>query len=175
MKVKSLALGLVLSVFSFTSSAVDGYKGVKFGSDVKTVLAAKWCNFKKYNENETKGLDAYYCENFKLSGKDSLAMAIFLDGKFERLSLTLNIDINSVIAALEKKYGNASSASTPEEVKKAMELGGSIYIRYDNDTVIVIGSRDIEAKKDYSQLVYTSPDYDKRLSELQAKELDNDL
>ena len=175
MKIKSLALGLALSVFSFTSSAVDGYKGVKFGSDVKTVLAAKLCNLQKYNDNKTKGLDAYYCNNFKLSGKDTTAMAIFLDGKFERLSISLNMDINPVMATLEKKYGKASSMSTPEEAKKVMSEGGSIHIKYDNDTIIATVDRDIEEKKEYTHLIYTSPDYDKLLSQLQVRELDNDL
>ncbi|MGX7911113.1 hypothetical protein [Klebsiella pneumoniae] len=175
MSCKTISLGILLAFISFQSFAVDGYKDVKFGVDVKSVLAAKWCNFKKYNDGGIKGLQSFYCTNFKFSGSDTLAVAIFLDGKFERLAISLNSGIDPLTSALEKKYGKPSSTSTPEEGQKAMTQGGSIYIRYDNDTVLLVGTRDISEGKDRSQLIYSSADYDKKLSALQAQNLEGDL
>ncbi|AYC19837.1 hypothetical protein DZA65_02959 [Dickeya dianthicola] len=175
MKFKTIALVIALSATSFGVAAVDGYKGVKFGSDLKTVIAAKWCNLKKYEEKKINGVESYYCQDFKFSGSNSLAMVLFLNGKFERLAITLNDGINPVVAALERKYGQPSSSSTPEEAKAALANGGSIYIKYDNDTIFVAGHRDASTGKDFSQLIYTSPNFDQAMEAQQAKNLGNDL
>ncbi|WMW97834.1 hypothetical protein VI609_20870 [Klebsiella pneumoniae] len=172
---KTISLGVLISFISFQSFAVDGYKGVKFGADVNSVLAAKWCNFQKYKDSGIKGLQSYYCENFKFSGSDTLAMAIFLDGKFERIAISLNSGVAPLTAALEKKYGKPSSTTTPEEGQRVMAQGGSLYIRYDKDTVLLVGTRDISSGQDMSQLIYSSADYDKKLANLQAQNLEGDL
>lgn len=82
MKLKSIALGMFLFVASSSAMAVDGYKGVKFGSSLNELNAGKLCTWNKYQKNKTDGMDYYSCENFKFSGKNTLAMAFFIDKKF---------------------------------------------------------------------------------------------
>ncbi|HDS4634401.1 TPA: hypothetical protein QH210_003597 [Klebsiella pneumoniae subsp. pneumoniae] len=175
MRFQKVSLGISLLLLSHQALAVDGYKGVKFGSDIKSVMAAKWCSFQQYKDSGIKGVQSYYCRDFKFSGTDTLAMAIFIEGKFERLAINLNTGIDPLTSALEKKYGKPSSTSTPEEGEKVMTQGGSIYIRYDNDTVLLVGTRDITKGKDTSQLIYSSADYNEKLTTLQSRNLDGDL
>lgn len=175
MKIKIVVIGLILSLTSSLAMAVDGYKDVKFGSSIKEVLDKKWCNWTAYKNSKPSGLQGYYCTDFKFSGQPTLAIAIFIDGKFERLSIILNRDITPVISALQKKYGPQSSSSSKEDSTKAIEHGGEIYIKFDNDTVFVSVNRDVKTQKDTSSLVYTSQNYDNLYAKTQEKELEGEL
>ncbi|QHP82375.1 hypothetical protein EO763_22190 [Pectobacterium odoriferum] len=170
-----IIIGVFLSALSFSSTAVDGYKDVKFGADVNTVLAANLCSLKKNESGKIKGVESYYCTDFKFSGSDTLAIVFFLNGKFERLAINLNANIDAVASALGKRYGKPSSLSTPEEADWALANGGAIYIRYDNDTVFITAHRDASTRKDLGQLIYTSPSYANLMKLLQEKNLENDL
>ncbi|MBN3174846.1 hypothetical protein H4F69_14960 [Pectobacterium brasiliense] len=174
MKLKTITLGIILSVMSSTAFAADGYKNVKFGSSVETVLASKLCSLQKY-KSDTHGMDSYACQDFVFSGQPTLAMAIFLNGKFQRFAISLNTSATPVLEGLTKKYGPASSSSTAEEMDRAAVTGDSIFVRFDNDTVFVQGNKNLSTGKDEGILVYTTPQYDKELLALQAKSLRNDL
>ncbi|HEN3660453.1 TPA: hypothetical protein U5E42_000125 [Yersinia enterocolitica] len=173
MKLRAISLGLALAVMSSSVLAVDGYKGVKFGSNIDTLLKSNICSFKKYDENTT--VTTYLCKDFKFSGSNTIAMAFFLDGKFQRLAISLNTNVVSVLDGLVKKYGPASSASTAEEMKLASTTGEPIYVKFDNDTVFVKGQKDLPTGKDEGVLVYTSSTYEKELVRLQSKAVQDDL
>ena len=177
MKLKSIILGLSLVTISFTSMAVDGYKGVKFGSNFEDLKAAKICSWKQYADNKVKGMDTYYCDNFKFSGLNTIAMAIFMGGSFERFSIVLNDnqDVTALADSLMKKYGKPSSSFTQEEFKDFQNNGGSLTVKFDEDTVILGMNRDPGTKADSMQLLYSSPSYFEKLKKLQQKNMEGDL
>ncbi|CNJ92458.1 Uncharacterised protein [Yersinia mollaretii] len=174
MKLRTISLGLALAVMSSSVLAVDGYKGVKFGSNLDTLLSSKICTFKKY-DNDSTGIAAYACKDFKFSGTNTVAMAFFLDGKFQRLAITLNTNVESVLDGLVKKYGAASSTSTAEEMEKAQTTGEPVYLRFDNDTIFVRGQNNQSTGKYEALLVYSSPSYGKELLKIQSKAVQDDL
>ena len=173
MKLRTISLGLALAVMSSSVLAVDGYKGVKFGSDIETLLKSNICTFKKYDESSI--VTTYVCKDFKFSGSNTIAMAFFLDGKFQRFAITLNVKVDSVFDGLVKKYGPASSTSTAEEMHNASTTGEPIYIRFDNDTVFIRGQKDLTTGEDSGLLVYSSANYAKELTRIQSKSIQNDL
>ncbi|WP_145546541.1 hypothetical protein [Yersinia intermedia] len=173
MKFRTISLGLALAVMSSSVLAVDGYKGVKFGSNVDTLLKSNICSFKKYDDDTT--VTTYFCKDFKFSGSNTVAMAFFLDGKFQRFAITLNVKVDSVFNGLVKKYGPASSTSTAEEMHNASTTGEPIYIRFDNDTIFIRGQRDLSTGKDDGMLIYSSPSYEEELTKMQLKTIQGDL
>lgn len=173
MKLRTISLGLALAVMSSSVLAVDGYKGVKFGSNIDTLLKSNICSFIKYDDSPT--VTTYFCKDFKFSGSNTIAMAFFLDGKFQRLAITLNVKVDSVFDGLVKKYGPASSTSTAEEMHNASTTGKPIYIRFDNDTVFILGQKDLSTGKDNGMLIYSSPNYAKELTKIQSKNIQDDL
>lgn len=177
MKVKSIAFVVGLLAFSSASVAVDGYKGVKFGYNVNQLKAAKICSWKEYADNKIKGMETYYCENFKFSGVSTLATAIFLNGNFERLSIMLNDNQNVITLAesLKKKYGVPSSTFTADEFNNVQSNGGSLTIKFDSDTVILGMSRDPSTKADTAMLIYSAPSYFDKLKQLEQANMENDL
>ena len=174
---KSIALGLVLLAASIPASAVDGYKDAKFGTNIESVKKAKLCNWKKYTGGGRKGVDTYYCEDFSFAGQDSLAFAYFINGSFERLSITINsdLDITALVESLKKKYGAPSSLPNAEEVASAQKNGGSLNMKFDNDTIIVGVSRDANTMVETSLLIYSSSDYFNLLKKLDSKNIEGDL
>lgn len=175
MKLKLISLGVILFTVSSFAIAVDGYKNVKFGSSFSEFNASKLCSWKKYDKNKTGGMDSYVCDNFKFSGKNSLAMAFFIDGKFERLAIPIEENSMAVIDSLKKKYGEPSSSFTAEEFERAQTFGGAINIKFDKDTIILNVTRDPETKQDTTHLVYTSAEYDAMYKKLQEKSIENDI
>ncbi|EFX7053210.1 hypothetical protein VYN02_001036 [Shigella sonnei] len=175
MNIKPIIVGTLLSALAFNAFAVDGYKNVKFGSDFATLKKANFCTWKKGDDYSVKSVDTYYCTNFKFSGEDTLAVAIFINGKFERLSINVNRDVEELLAALKAKYGEPSSTSSIEAAKKAATNGGEVYIKFDNDTIFVSVDHDLERQMDLSSLVYSSPDYSKKFSSVKTKSLEDDV
>lgn len=167
-------LGLVISG---EVAAVDGYKGVKFGSSFSQLQAGKICSWEKYEADKTPGMDTYYCTNFQFAGKKRTGLAIFIDKKFERISVPLTKDIGfeALADSLKKKYGEPSSVFTQEDIQKAMTDGGEVNVKFDNDTVIISITHDVSTNADTSLLIYTSPDYFEKMNKIQAKALDGDL
>lgn len=170
---KTIAFLGLISV-AFSAGAVDGYKGVKFGSSIAEVSKAHICDFKPY-KNDVPGLDSLMCMDFKFSGNNTLASAIFINGKFERFVIRLNTSSDAVIDALKDKYGEISSSSSQEDMNRVTANGGNIFIRFDHDTVIVQGNHDADTKKDTGLLIYTTADYDSKLLAIKSKKLKEDL
>lgn len=173
MKKIAILLGLMISTSSVY--AVDGYKGVKFGASVDEVKAKHLCTMKDYKV-DTPGMSSIVCGDFKFSGMQTQAFAIFLNGKFERFAIVLNSnDTDAIITGLNDKYGAPSSASSKEELQDAVKTGGNVFIKYDKDTVVFQGSRDSETLKDTGFLIYTTADYDSKLASLKSKKFKEDL
>ncbi|MEH4623087.1 hypothetical protein PO369_05720 [Phytobacter diazotrophicus] len=177
MKSRRFALGVLLLAFSSMSSAVDGYKGVKFGSAFKDLKAAKLCTWKKYEDNSIKGMDSYYCENFKFSGLTTVAMAFFLDGSFERFSIVVDKsqNVTALAESLVQKYGKPSSSFTDDELRNVQKNGGELTIKFDNDTVMLGIKHDVSTNTDSTMLLYSSSEYFGKLGKLQKSGFDNDL
>lgn len=172
---KILLIAFLFSSLTSSALAVDGYKGVKFGAGVESLKKENICNFKKWKKEQLKGMDSYYCSDFKFSGESTMAIAIFLNGKFSRFAININQSVDPVLKALAKKYGNPSSTSTQQEANDVMANGGTMYVRYDNDTIILAGTIDQVSKEQSGQLIYTSPDYDKVLLGLKVAGVEDDL
>ncbi|HDT2145340.1 hypothetical protein [Kosakonia sacchari] len=177
MNIKSIILGLGLVAFTSAASAVDGYKGIKFGSDFNQLKAAKICTWKEYKDNKIKGMQTYYCPDFKFSGATTLATAIFLNDSFERLSIMIHDtqDVVTLFESLSKKYGSPSSKFTADELKSVQENGGSVTVKFDEDTVILSMNRDPATREESTMLLYSSPTYFDKLKQLEQKNMENDL
>lgn len=175
MKLKSISLGVFLFAVSSSVMAVDGYKWVKFGSSVNELNAGKLCSWKKYEKNKTDGVEYYSCENFKFSGKNTLAMAFFIDKKFERIAISIDSNQMALIESLKKKYGEPSSTFTADEFEKAQKFGGSISVKFDADTVIVNVTRDAQTMQDTTYLIYTSNDFDGMYKKINEKSMESDI
>lgn len=172
---KKIAIFLGLMISASSAYAVDGYKNINFGASINDVKKAHICSMKDYGA-DTPGMDSVACDDFKFSGRKTLAYAIFLNGKFERFAIVLrNNDTDAIITGLKDKYGNPSSSSTQDELQDAVKNGGSIFIKFDNDTVVFQGTRDSETLKDSGFLIYTTPDYDSKLATLKSKKFKDDL
>lgn len=177
MNIKSILFGFGLMAFCSVATAVDGYKGIKFGSDFNKLKTAKICTWKEYADNNIKGMQTYYCSDFKFSGVTTLATAIFLNGSFERLSIMIHDtqDVVTLLESLTKKYGPPSSTFTEDELKSVQTNGGSVSIKYDEDTVILGINSDPSTKVESTMLLYSSPTYFDKLKQLEQKNMENDL
>ncbi|WP_447871802.1 hypothetical protein [Serratia fonticola] len=174
MKKKLFSLGLLLLAVSSSATAVDGYKGVKFGSNFNELKAAKMCSWKKLKD-DVKGMSAYYCDDFKFIGEKSKASAFFINEKFERFAVVLGENTDVIFDSLLKKYGLPSFTPTDEEMKRYELLGGKMNFKFDNDTVIVLFILDVAKKIVETELIYTSTKFDALYKELRQKSLENDI
>ncbi|HCR3209750.1 hypothetical protein F9879_15760 [Morganella morganii] len=171
---KKYLLGIVLALTAAGAMAVDGYKGVKFGSSFEDLQSAGLCDFKKANSQPNgQNVVVYNCLDFKFSGKDTIAAASFLDGKFGKLVIMVNSPAEPVIDALAKKYGGVSSSSTMEEIQNAPITGKPVYVRFDHDTVVF--KMEMAGKINIKHLIYTSPEFDKKMNETQASNISDDI
>ncbi|WP_274369945.1 hypothetical protein [Morganella morganii] len=171
---KKYLLGLALALTAAGSMAVDGYKNVKFGSSFEILKSAKLCDFQKASKQSGhKKMVMYNCLDFQFDGNQTIAAASFIDDEFGKLQIMVNSPIESVLGALYKKYGSPSSSSTEDEIQQAIITGHPIYIRFDNDTVNVKIER--VNKIDLVSLIYTSPEFDKKMSETQASNISDDI
>ncbi len=171
---KRVLLGLMLSMLSLSSWAVDGYKGVLFGASVKDVLNTGLCSFQETQSNsEIKELSLYTCSDFTFSGKKTMAMATFLNGKFKRLLIDVNSNINPLLDALSKKYGSPSSMSEQSIMERAITTGEPVLVYYDNNTV-VITVRKVN-NKEIIHLIYTDHEFDNELRALSQKAIASDI
>jgi len=176
MKYKLFSLGFMLLTVSLPIMAVDGYKDVKFGSGINELKSAKLCSWKVDYDENVKGMESYYCDNFKFSGKDSFAMAFFINKKFERFVITIpTSNLSSVLESIKKKYGDPTSTFTAEDAEEVKTIGGEINVKFDNDTVIVNLSRSTDTKEDSAYLIYNSPMYDDLYKKLQEKNIESDI
>ncbi|MGJ3350213.1 hypothetical protein JC794_03895 [Morganella morganii] len=171
---KKYLLGIVLALTAVGAMAVDGYKGVKFGSSFEKIKSAGLCSFVPYKQNSVSHVSLYQCTDFRFSGKNTIAMVSLLDNKFSRLVIVVNNgSIQSLYAALSEKYGEPSFLSSSEEVQQSMVTGEPVYVKFDNDTVI------IKVEKvngiEVSTLIYTVPDFEQKVSDIQKNNISDDI
>ncbi len=158
-----------------SSSAVDGYKDLKFGTAKAEILKKSEYNFIKAPIDQT-GVEMYSCQNFKFGNKIVEAAAFFIDDSFLRFVIVLPIDqIQGILASLNEKYG-AVSSSSPQEAFAAVDTypNTEAFLAFDNDTIYVKISSDAN-RKQTAMLLYTSPDYDKGLLKIQQTGFEGDL
>ncbi|PHM22552.1 hypothetical protein [Xenorhabdus ehlersii] len=171
---KRVLLGLMLSTLSLSSWAVDGYKDVKFGSSVKDLMNSKLCNFQKIPPASTiKELSLYSCLDFNFSGKKTMAIATFLNGKFKRFLIGVDSNINPLIDALNKKYGLPSSMTSEDIMVRALTTGEPVFVRYDNDTVIIKVEK--SNGQEVTMLMYTDSKFDDEINALSQNKIANDI
>lgn len=102
-------------------------------------------------------------------------MFFFIDGKFERVAIALKGNVNGVYNALKEKYGEPSSQSSMDEVQSMEQSGGTVSIRFDNDSIIMAQVKNAISKVDISQLIYTSPVYAQKFDNLQKNAASSDI
>lgn len=169
-----LALALMLPASSLL--AVDGYKSLKFGMSLEEVKKTKICGWVDNGAVEIKHIHIIYCLDFKFNGEPIAAAAYFIDNKF--LKLVINIpysDRNSTLAGLNKKYGSLSRIPSQQSIDNFNSLPNQeLWYGFDGDTIYLL-CRSNKFYKKSAALIYTSPLYDKLLTEKQVNSLKDDL
>jgi hypothetical protein len=168
-------LGALCIIYPSTALAVDGYKNLKFGDSIKTVVNSGICTFEQV-PSPTKGITYYTCEDFKFGNAHTQAWAFFIDEKFLRMSFDIPVDSAvATIEAMANKYGAPSSRSTPSEFKAIDTTPNqTAFYAFEQDTAYIF----MESQADNSQiayLMYTSPTYNALLIKKQKNELDGDI
>lgn len=172
---KKYLAGLLLAMIATGAAAVDGYKGVKFGSSFDDLQSAKLCDFERASRQpNNKNVVLFNCLNFQFADSNTMAAASFIDDKFSRLVIVVdNGSIQSLYGALSEKYGEPSFFSSSVDVQKSMTTGEPVYIKFDNDTVI------IKVEKvngiEVATLIYSAPDFDQKISEFQKNKISDDI
>ncbi|HEQ1859971.1 TPA: hypothetical protein VEO38_003557 [Providencia alcalifaciens] len=173
---QKILIGMLLSFFSISALAIDGYKGIKFGSSVKEVLDANICSLKQFPDMEKiPETQEYGCFNLPFGGKNTLGMAFFIDGKFKRFAINVDDNYVSVLNGLIEKYGKPSSSNTPEEITAASRNGNPVFVRFDNDTIFIRLEWNVATGKESALLIYTSHDFDKLMALKNKKSIINDI
>ncbi|EPO2452360.1 MULTISPECIES: hypothetical protein [Providencia] len=173
---KKILLGALLSIFVANANAVDGYKNIKFGSSIKDVVNANVCSLKEFPDtNKVAGLTNYGCFDFQFGGKNTIAMAFFINGKFQRFAINIDDNYVSVLNGLIEKYGKPSSSDTPEKIKRADSTGEPVFVKFDNDTVVLRVQKNMSTGKESALLIYTSPKYDELLSKITKDSIIDDI
>ncbi|HHR6128539.1 TPA: hypothetical protein ACS72K_000093 [Providencia alcalifaciens] len=174
---KKLLIGSLLTMFSMGAMAIDGYKNIKFGDSIEKVLSSNLCTFEKMpNESGIDQISLYGCGDFKFSGKDRMALATFINGKFKKLLINVGNDIDPLIDSLTQKYGKPSSMSSVDEINKAKAKGDYylLFINFDKDTVKL----HIEKPKDKKEmifLIYQDSMFDKELNKIKSERIESDI
>ncbi|WP_053014291.1 hypothetical protein [Xenorhabdus griffiniae] len=169
---KRVLLGLMLSTLSLSSWAVDGYKGVKFGSSIDDVINSKLCTI-VISGSDVKGVTNYRCDDFDFAGKKTLAYFSFIKGEFKRLIIQINPNIGLLTNSLEAKYGSPSFQSSEEDIKRSTITGEPIDIMFDKNTII-ISVKKINGS-DIALLSYTDPNYSTEYKALSNQKYNNDI
>ncbi|MCX7134381.1 hypothetical protein [Aeromonas sp.] len=164
---------VIISLMSLDASAVDGYKDLKFGTSKVEIQKRKICSFSASPDATDSTLS---CTDFNFGGKKRMAFAYFLDGKFQRFAIAIDIaEVVGIANGLKDKYGPASSMSTKEEFSTVDTSPGSeASIKFDNDTIIIKMTND-ESYGKFGMLIYTDADYERSYYDKQSTSLKDDL
>lgn len=163
---KSLCFVALSALSLSASAAVDGFQSYKFGMDIKTIKQQKMCALEKVNEDE------YYCNNLSLGKIKTDAFLYFVSGKFERIAISIPIDaVEGIVQALSSKY--KLSTELPDEALSPKP--NQIYdMGFDNDTILLrLGYENDMTESVW--LIYTTPDFNQKLSREQANEVKDAL
>lgn len=157
----------MLAAFSLNVvAAVDGVTPYKFGMNIKTVKHQKKCSLEKA-EDET-----YYCEDYPLGKIKTNAFFYFISGKLERVAISLPVEsVDGIAKALMNKY--PLSSELPEEVNKPQP--NQIYdMGFEDDTVLLRFGYENDMEESV-WLIYTTPDFNEKLSKQQADDVKDEL
>ncbi|MDE9466866.1 hypothetical protein [Xenorhabdus bovienii] len=172
MKMKNILLGLVLSILSLSSWAVDGYKGVKFGSSIDDVINSKLCTI-VISGSDVKGVTNYRCDDFDFAEKKTLAYFSFINGEFKRLIIRINPSVGLLVNSLEAKYGSPSFQTSEEDIKRSVVTSEPRDIMFDKNTIIV-SVKKINGS-DVALLSYTDPNYSAEYNALSNQKYNDDI
>lgn len=171
---KKYLAGLLLAMVVTGAGAVDGYKGVKFGSSFDDLQSAKLCNFERASRQpDNKNVVLYNCMNFQFADSNTMAAASFIDGKFVKLQIIVDPPLDPILKALYNKYGTPSSLSTKDDIQNAAVTGNPVYIRFDNGTVFLKAEK--VNKIDVVSLNYVSPDFESSIEQQQVHKIADDI
>lgn len=170
---KKLLIGALLTFFSVSSMAVDGYKNIKFGSTFNEIKKLKVCNFQQYyTYKNIRGVTSYSCNDFKFLGKKTTAAIAFIDGKLGKFVIVIEPtgdEVKSILEAMESKYGkpnfnNISANMKPNEKPRIEFANGSIYLtekEYQGNSEVYI--------------TYAKPEFDAEFNKRNKESINSDI
>ncbi|NHB90771.1 hypothetical protein [Photorhabdus cinerea] len=172
---KRVLLGLMLSTLSLSSWAVDGYKGVKFGSSIDDVINSKLCTYKKIENSvyNIKEVSSYVCYDLNFSGKKTTAIFTFIDNKFQRISIDVDPDTAYLMEALQHKYGRPSSRPDQDQIALSKTTGIPVSFGFDDDTIFV--AKRYTNGNSSALLIYTTSHYEEKIRQLSTSNLSQDI
>jgi len=164
-----------LLAFSASSMAVDGYKNLKFGMSRQDVLATKTCSFRK-SPSDDKGVDTYFCTNFKVGGKRTNALVLFIDGKLARFGFNQPAnDALAIMQAMKDKYGDPIDPPSMDQLQALERVpNDSVDINFDNNTVTIRLTTDDDLNQNML-ILYSAADFDQKMIALKNAQISSDL
>lgn len=168
----------IILILTFSQAyAVDGYKNLKFGMSKDEVRKSGICTFKDgIPGKKMPFIKNINCSDFKFKGADTFASAYFIDGKFLRIAIDVDInDFSAIIDLIKKKYGPPSSSLTGSGIEKELNKpDNSIWIGFDKGTVNILLTTNNRLKIT-AYLIYNSPDYDNLVTSYKKKSIEDDI
>ncbi|MEX9876040.1 hypothetical protein AB7X03_21790 [Providencia rettgeri] len=164
---KRILITVCALLLSMGAQAVDGYKNIKFGSQIKDVMNANLCSFKQYrNVNNNDKFLTYRCDDFVFESIKTSAIAGFINGEFNRLIIDVNPKKYSPEDLLNKlwlEYGLASGYSQCAKDNSCFTSGEPLEVYHDNNTVILTEEKNVNTGGSSAYLIYTTPDFFEKL------------
>ncbi|WP_444998436.1 hypothetical protein [Aliikangiella sp. IMCC44359] len=169
-----LAMGIVV-LLGNSAEAVEGYKNLKFGMSKEQVKNSNLCSFRSEDSGQV-GVEFMGCEDLKFSNEVTMGAAFFINNKLLRFVILTSTDTAlGLINALSNKYGNTSSQSSDEEFNAIDKFPNrEAFMAFDNDTVYLKFVSNAVGDQS-AMLIYTSPEYDKKLLQNQEESISHDL
>ena len=172
---KKYLISIILFFISSSANAVDGYKDLKFGSRIDEIQASNICSFEPLTDYGTS-VKALECSDFKFGEQNVDAAALFINNKFLRFVIDVDVEYSEAIARqLTAKYGAPSSQSPQSDFDGVdRHPNRTAFVAFDSNTVYL----EVDSDDNNTQslmLIYTSPVYDRLLLKNQHQEISNDL
>lgn len=163
-------IAVLAIALSMSAHAIDGYKDLKFGMSKAEMKKAKLCSF------QVDESDSWQCNDMKFGNKKTMAFAYFVDDKFKRIGILIDVDsVMGIANGLKDKYGPVSSMSEREEWNAVdTTTGAAAYMRFDDDNIIIKVTKH-ETLGPIAMLIYTTPDYEELVREKQGSAVSDDL
>ena len=166
---------VALLAFSASAMAVDGYKNLKFGMSEKDALSTKTCSFRKSHPDD-KGVDTYFCTDFKAGGKRTNALILFIDGKLARFGFNQSADdALAIMQAMKEKYGEPIDPPSTDQLRSLERVpNDSVDINFDNNTVTIRLTTDDNLNQSIL-ILYSAADFDQKMVALKNAQISSDL
>jgi hypothetical protein len=169
---------LLIALMPINTKAIDGYKEFKFGMSVDAVRKLAKTRLIRFKTHD--GILGSKGQDFPFAGKKVEISFFFADTFTQKLlRVAFAIPIDTALAtclSLREKYGEASSHSD-QSIFDAIDISRPntlAFIAFDNDTILVKIMSD-EANNQVVAVIYTSPEYEQLLLQLQQNKLKDDL